>query len=284
MGFSGYNDLTAKITAGQITETSWFKQWGAGAAVAGRFYDMFQLNGSPVAGAYSGTALNAQVPTDATTGALWLGGNVAPSTKHVLGGMAQSAVATFVPALLTLVDLCLYYPGINANVNTVQNLVNSTALTRYTSGEGLVMWPVVTTALGATASNLSVTYTDHAGNTGNALGMTVPATQSQIVSGLVNSTVGPFLPLAAGDRGVRSVQSVQMSAAMGGGAFALCIGKRLYDIPIGIAGFPSERDLVNQLPSLPQVQDGACLVWLVQAGAAVAASSLVHGTVRAAWG
>lgn len=284
MGFSSYNDMIGKITSGQKRDVSWFKQWGASAATAGRFYDLFQFNGSPVAGAYSGTALNAQVPTEATTGALWHGGNVSPSTKHGLNAMANSAAATFVPGLLTLVDLCLYYPGINANANTVQNMVNGSSLTRYTNGDGLVMWPVVTTALGATASNLSVTYTDHAGNTGNAIGMTVPATASQIIGGLVNATVGPFLPLAAGDRGVRSVQSVQMSAAMGAGAFALCLGKRIMDIPIGVAGFPSERDLINQLPSLPQIQDDACLVWLFHAGAAVAASSLVHGKLELGWG
>lgn len=284
MGFSGYNDLINKKTAGQGRDESWFKQWGASAAVAGRFYDLFQYAGSPVAGAYTGTALNAQVPTDQTAGGLWHGGNVSPSTKHVVNLLANSAVATFVPGLLTLVDLCLYYPGISANVATAQTLVNGVSLSRYTTGDGLVMWPVVTTALGATASSLSVTYTDHAGNAGNTLGMTVPATQSQIVGGLVNATVGPFLPLAAGDRGVRSVQTVQFSAAMGAGAVALCIGKRIADIPIGVTGFAAERDTVNQIMSLPQVQDGACLTWLFQAGAAVAASSLIHGKVEVAWG
>lgn len=284
MPFSGYNDLISKMTSGQTREESWFKQWGASAAVAGRFYDLFQFAGSPVAGAYSGTALNAQIPTQATTGALWHGGDVAALTKHLVTAMANSAAATFVPGLLTLVDLCMYYPGINANLATSQTLVNGAALTRYTSGDGLVAWPTVTTALGATASNLSMSYTDHAGNAGNSLGMVVPATASQIVAGLVNATVGPFLPLAAGDRGLRSVQSVQMSAAMGAGAFALCVGKRLLDIPIGVAGYAAERDLVNQLPSLEQVVDGACPVWLFQAGAAVAATSLVHGKVRFAWG
>ena len=39
----------------------------------------------------------------------------------------------------------------------------------------------------------------------------------------------------------------------------------------------TEKDLLNQIPSLPQVKDGACLVWLWGAGAATAASTTFAG-------
>ena len=45
----------------------------------------------------------------------------------------------------------------------------------------------------------------------------------------------------------------------------------------------SERDLMYQLPSLPQVQDGAYLGWLYYAGAATAASTNVSGYIDVAW-
>ncbi len=41
---------------------------------------------------------------------------------------------------------------------------------------------------------------------------------------------------------------------------------------------------MNQLPSLPRVIDGACIVPLLYAGAAVAASTNFYGSVETAWG
>jgi hypothetical protein len=46
----------------------------------------------------------------------------------------------------------------------------------------------------------------------------------------------------------------------------------------------AERDLLNQLPSLPRVMDGACLVWLYFAGAATAAASNFYGGIEVGWG
>jgi hypothetical protein len=42
--------------------------------------------------------------------------------------------------------------------------------------------------------------------------------------------------------------------------------------------------MLNQLPSLPRVMDGACLTWLYFAGAATAANSNFYGSVEFGWG
>jgi hypothetical protein len=55
-------------------------------------------------------------------------------------------------------------------------------------------------------------------------------------------------------------------------------------LPITTASVAGERDLLNQIPSLPQVKDGACLVWLYFAGAATAASTNFYGSLEMAWG
>jgi hypothetical protein len=65
---------------------------------------------------------------------------------------------------------------------------------------------------------------------------------------------------------------------------ALCLAKPLLTLPLTTVSVAAERDLMNQLPSLPQVKDGACLVWLYFAGAATAASTNFYGSADFGWG
>jgi hypothetical protein len=74
-----------------------------------------------------------------------------------------------------------------------------------------------------------------------------------------------------------------MSAA-NTGTFALCIAKPIATITLGVNALYHEKDFVNQFPSMPVVQDGACLVWLYTAGAATAASSTFFGHAEKVWG
>lgn len=295
MGFSSLDDFVSETTVnGKFNRTDWNKITGAAAYTAGRWYDLSGLAGFPVANTYSGTALNAQIPTESSGFGIYHGGNVSTDTKHLINVSALATAATGVPAVLMLVDLCLYYPGINMNVATRQTLVNGSTLTRYTSGAGLRSWTVTTATTGATAHNLDsgagtgTEYVDQGGATGLHPG-TVSYTASAIVphighSGTAANNFGPFLPLASGDFGVRSYNFFKLSAASGSGTAALCIGKPLATIPLTTVSVMSERDLMNQLPSLPQVVDGACIIPLLFAGGAVAANSNFYGALEAAWG
>jgi hypothetical protein len=283
------DQLVSALTAGKTWRADWNKITGGAAYTAGRWYDLSPLAGTPVANAWSGTALNAQVPNEASGFGLYHGGNVATDIKNLLNMGAVSAVATAVPSTLMLVDMAMYYPGINMNLATAQTFVNGTALTRYTTGAGLRAALVIQTATGAIAHNISISYTNQANVSGRALPVTVAGTASAVVphithSGTAANNYGPFLPLASGDTGIRSVQSLTLSAASGGGFGALCLYKPLMEIPITTAGVYAERDLLNQLPSLPIIQDGACLVWLLFTGNAVAASTNIFGKVTSVWG
>ena len=292
MGFSSLDDMYSEITSGKFLRQDINKITGGSAYTAGRWYDMSSLAGTPVANAWAGTAL-AWRSCDETTGngtqifGIPHGGNVSPDTKHIVNVSALTAVATGVPAQLMLVDLQGYWPGISNNTTSAQTLTGTPTL-RYTNGVGCRLFAVQTAAAGATAQNLALSYTDSAGNTGNTLPVTVACTASAIAghithSGTAANNYGPFLPLANGDLGVQNVATVTMSAA-NTGTFALCLAKPLLTIPITTASIASERDLVNQLPSLPQVKDGACLVWLYFAGAATAASTNFYMATEFAWG
>ena len=290
MGFSSTDDFVNEITTnGKFWRGDINKITGAAAYTAGRWYDMSSLGGTPVANAWTGTSLAAQIPTDTTGFGIYHGGNVSTDTKHLVNISAMSGVATAVPGMLMLVDMCLYYPGINMNLATAQTLTNASTLTRYTTGAGLRAFLVVQTTTGATAHNVAISYTNQAGTSGRALPVTVACTASAITphithSGTAANNYGPFLPLASGDTGIRSVQSVTISAASGAGTAALVLCKPLATIPITTASIAAERDLMNQLPSLPQIQDGACLTWLYFTGAATAASTNFFMSTDFAWG
>ena len=78
--------------------------------------------------------------------------------------------------------------------------------------------------------------------------------------------VSPFLPLATGDKGIQSVQTIQFSAA-NTGLSTLILCKPIVQIPLHQAAFyPSGRDFVFNMPTLPIIYDGACLAFLLYAG------------------
>lgn len=292
MTFSSMDDLVSEVSGGKFWRNDWNKITGGSAYTAGRWYDTSLLAGTPIANAWDGTSL-AWTACDESTGngtqifGMRHGGNVSTDTKHILNAAAVTAVATGVPSTLMLVDLQGYWPGISNNTTSAQNLTG-TPSPRYTNGVGLRLYQVQTAVAGATAQNLALSYTDQDGNTGNTLPVTVAMTASAIVghishSGTAANNYGPFLPLANGDYGVRNVASVTMSAA-NTGTFALCLARPLMTLPLTTASVASERDLVNQLPSLPQIKDGACLTWLYMAGAATAASTNFYGSLDFGWG
>jgi len=288
MAITSQDGLINALSAGQRWRADWNKITGAAAYTAWRWYDFSPLNGTPVANAWTWTALNAQAPSESSGFALYHGGNVTPDIKHILNMAALTAVATGVPWRLMLVDMCLYYPGINMNLATAQTLVNGTTLTRNTTGAGLRAYLVVQTTTGATAHNVAMSYTNQAATAGKTLPVTVACTASAIAphithSGTAANNYWPFLPLASGDTGVRSVQTVTISAASGAGTAALVLAKPLIDIPLTTASVAVERDLLNQLPSLPKIDDGACLTWLYMAWAATGASTNFYGHIETVW-
>ena len=293
MGFSSLDDLVNEVTNnGKFNRADWNKITGAAAYTAGRWYDMSGLAGTPVANSFTGTAL-AWRTCDESTGngtdifGIRHGGNVSTDTKHLLNMSAVVGVATGVPSQLMLVDLQGYWPGITNNSLSAQTLTGTPSL-RYTNGAGCRLFWVQTATAGATAQNINVSYSNTVPTSGRTLPVTVAMTASAITphishSGTAANNYGPFLPLASGDTGVSTVATVTFSAA-NTGTGALCLARPITTIPLATTSVSSERDLLNQLPSLPRIMDGACLVWLFFTGNATAASSNFYGSLEFGWG
>lgn len=293
MAIQSMDQLITAISAGKSVRYDGNKITGGAAYTAGRWYDMSALNGLPVANAWAGTALNWRACDESTGNGTQIfgiphGGNVSTDIKHLLNMNAWRTAATAVPATLMLVDMEGYYPGINMNVATAQTMVGTPTL-RSPNGAGVRAGLVITASSGATAHNIALSYTNQAGTAGRTLPVTVAGTVSAITphlthSGVAANNYGPFLPLASGDTGMRSVQTLTLSAASLAGTAALVLYRPLTQITISVSGLMTEKDLLNQIPSLPRIPDGACLTWLLGAGAAVAASTTLNFGTEFVWG
>jgi hypothetical protein len=237
---------------------------------------------------YSATQQGCIWPGDLTGGT---------ATKHLLTMSAQTAGATTVPITLLLVDLLGVYARIDGNTGTSITLANTLTLPRYTTGAGVMAYSVVApTTTGASAHNCLMTYTNQSNVNTRNLPQTVAATVSAVNSHIYHSgtaanNIGPFLPLQAGDTGIRSVQNWQQSAANGTAStftnLVLC--KPIMELQVTTQFLLAERDMLNQFPSLPLIQESGatsnpCLSWLAYAGAATPASTNFFGVNRYAWG
>ena len=169
---------------------------------------------------------------------------------------------------------------------------------RYADGAGLRMYNVMT----ATATNTATPvlhasgfqYTNSAGSTGRVAGAVVNYTvggtsippQGKIPhSGVASANYAPYLPMQAGDVGVRRVTQYQLSTAYGTAqASALVLARPLATIPIVTAAVAGERNMVMQLPSMPRIYDGACLGMIFFPGGATAANTPLMGYMDFAWG
>ena len=287
MAIQSQDNLIAALSAGKSTRYDWNKITGAIAYGAGRAYDFSQLAGLPAANTYAGTALTWTATTDSSGFGISHGGNVSTDIKHLLNMAAWTTSSTGIPGTLTLVDMQGYWPGISMNVATAQTLTG-TPTYRYTNGAGLRLFLAATAASGATAHNVSISYTNQTGTSGRALPVTVACTVTSVIPHIVHSgtaanNYGPFLPLAAGDTGIQNVANVTLSAASGSGTCALVLARPLAQITLSVNGLMTEKDLLNQIPSLPKIIDGACLTWIYLAGAATATSSTFAGSTEFVW-
>jgi len=244
---------------------------------AGRAYHLFQFAGSVTAGAYTGSALAATAITGGSSPTLTTGVvNLKDPSSGYKGFLTSAQVWSHTAnenGTLIICDLLATYQGFNGNTLAAQpttgSASGSTIITRYTDGYGVMLMGDIQTTLGATPANVTVTYTNSSG-TGSKVTTASAVTTSGTAGTILNSTGtgAPFLPLASGDVGVRSVQSVSLSAATGSAStFAICLVKPLAIIPASILTSTTHisgvMNGVDQLTS-KVIKTGAALtfIWL----------------------
>lgn len=138
-------------------------------------------------------------------------------------------------------------------------------------------------------------YTNAAGTAGRAFqntpthGAAADAYAGRILhSGNAAGRYGPFYSKQS-DTGIQSVQSFTLSggtAYTGSGVLAMVLARPLLHrpIPVPVTGMLTERDLRHQMPSMPIIEPGACLAWLLFGTGATTNLSPFTFDIETAWG
>jgi hypothetical protein len=168
-------------------------------------------------------------------------------------------------------DVLWVNSGIAVTTTTAQAIVTPTLPARdvngSTDGEGCMIGMLTTTANtnAAVISGATVTYTNSDGVGSRT------ATLSAIVGSQIPATpvIGTLIwfNLAAGDKGVRSIQSITLGTSLGGGAVSLLIARDLAMIGTSLVNVAMTRKIAD--PGV-RLWNGTCMLHCIQASAATA--------------
>jgi len=201
------------------------------------------------------------------------------------------AVATLAPMAVMLLDYVGYYPFVDM-ADTV-TMSGSTTLPRYTDGEGLQIMAVEVAAQIGGVASFYVTYTNQDGVPGRTSATCFCNTQvvnGTIINSAANPTAtypsGPFVPLQAGDTGVRSIESVVWLTS-DVGLVSMVLAKPLATIalePISNSIFsPKEVDFAySNAGKLPVIPDDAYLNLICLPTGTLSGGQL-YGTIEVIW-
>jgi hypothetical protein len=231
---------------------------------------------------FDATPLTAKIVSQSLDGGIFHGSNVSPKTKYLRKTMAMTATSTAVPMPMILCDYLMYYPTIGEDTTDEQFLTNSITLPRYTDGEG-VQCLAISVAARTGGQTFSIKYTNSQGVSGR-ISPTVMQNTVSVIGSIVTSErqgslySGAFMPLQAGDTGIRSIESVTMNG-VDVGLFSLVLVKPLGDMMIRGIDAPVEVDWFLDKKEIPIIQDDAYLSWLIMPIFSMANSPVI-GTIK----
>ncbi len=159
-------------------------------------------------------------------------------------------------------------------------------LPRWTNGEGVQMM-AITTGARTGGQTFTVSYTNSDGVAGRTSSVITQNTSS-VLGTITNSaltvgqnTAGPFISLQSGDRGVRSIESVQMNG-VDTGFFSIVLVKQLTETQIRGIDSPVEKDHLLHSNQLPRIYDDAFLGFIALPNGTLAATAM-NGTLKVIW-
>ena len=225
-----------------------FQKAVSGTLVAGRPHSFWPIGGKPGAGGQNGTLAGATL-TSPVAGQIPFS-NPGVGLNAYLSRFLGSALQ---PGTLILADRLWSNGGFTITSATAQT-VNSVAWPARdhdgsTNGRGVLLGVEVSGATGAGTPTITVSYTESQVPTAGRTGTNSVAT-------VASSIVGTFYPigLQAGDVGVRSVQTLTLSATWTSGTINLVAYRPIASIPIVGAGIPGIVDAITG--NMPRLYNG----------------------------
>ena len=269
--------ITAGTTGGKKQDLPPFQKTGVASNAVGNSNDLWTRAGFPGAGAAAAAAPGGTAFTRTSTGALYYRNGATTDSNRFVGGWATASIIN---------NSLLLYDRLFAVAKTM----NSTAVeavsgvpTRYQSqtatnidyvGGNFIYVHNPTTVLPATAHNVTQAasavwnYTNQDGTTlknlnhnGTAI-QTLAGVSACVVGGIDLAVGNWFIPLAAGDVGIKSVQQMQVSAAIATGTLEAVIGHPIALFPCPVANLVCQADGINTAFNLTPIMDNACLSFI----------------------
>jgi len=289
-GFGNIREYVLALTdQGKYWISTFRKVPAATATVTGQWYDYSYASGNPIPNYYAASPLVAAtlesdkgiiVPRMATGDKQYL---------HRFSLMSSGGTSSTQP--IFLLDYLLYYPFVDMDAaGEDQTMDPVVSLPRYTDGIGLQM--MVVAQSGTVGGGMfTITYTDSDDVQRTTISMFCGAAQPSgaIVSAvLATGGLTPFVPLQAGVKGIKRVDSVNFSVANGG----LCVVVLVRPLDVSqtletcaaSTGTAVEKEALRLRGGLVEIKDGAFLGFIGQGVAGSLASSPLVGTIETVWG
>lgn len=260
-GFSSLSDLVSEATTGGKSQEHTFNKVGTASAAAPQPMSLWNVGAKPAAGGVGGTSGTGAACTRATTGALGQDNpTVSGDQLHLVSGDASASVAN----TLLLYDRLWHmtYDHAAALTTAIDALNRPTRYQTAALAPSNFIAGEVTTALSATAHNITVTYVDDAGNSAEAA--TVYAAPVSAAANRI-PLVSPnwFLPLNSGDRGARYLTNIAQSTITSvTGISNFFVGHPLAFLPCPVANLLFPFDWIYRKFGPKRVYDDACLAFL----------------------
>jgi len=205
-----------------------------------------------------------------TAGATILGAPYLPNPAAGGNFLTYGSIATTVVHSTWLADVLWYNTGLVVTTTTNQAITTPTFPARdnqgTTNGEGYQAAIYVTTATtnAGAVTNTTLTYTNQSG-TGSRT--------ATIASFPATAVIGTWVPfqLAAGDRGIRSIQGITLGTSYAAGAISLVVFNYAMRLPVGVANVGT-LSFPPQSPGV-RIWNGACL-WLGYQSSATTATTI----------
>lgn len=283
-GFQHLRDYVDACESGKCRLTTWRKS-PSQASVAGVWFDLSMSPGNPIPNYYASSPYVAATLNGGE--GIFHGGATSPEVKRIKSLMALATASTALPMTMRMLDYLLYYPFLDMGTNDDQSMVNSTPLPRYADGDGVMAMAVMTNPQVAGGATFNFDYTNQDGTAGRT-SRTVTCNTATAIGSLINTAPAtnnassPFIPLADGDTGIRSIERFRMVSGTDVGLICLVLVRPLAQLTIRGIDAPTEVDYLLHAPSLPKVYDGAYLNYIALPNGSLAATA-IHGIAEFTW-
>jgi hypothetical protein len=213
-------------------------------------------NSASSAGVAPSTAV---VPDRTTVGSLGQTNASATGLRLSRATMTSNSASPFG---LVLCDRLSHQGGLSGTTTGAQTTnLPTAALTRSTDGLNVMAAVEIYAQIGATAQTFTCSYTNQAG-TASRTSIAVPIGGTSVQEVLINKF--QVMTLQAGDLGVKSVESLTLSASTGtAGNFGVTLFRPIMTFP-GVYDEAQEFDAILGLgANMHLIPQDACLFWLV---------------------